>query len=125
MAKYYINYFVKIAGIMLLFCLSIHCIHAEDKGIDSLKNKLQSATAIDVIKINYELGTQFLDSLPDSAKYYFNEALTLSQHVSNDTFCARCLNKIGDLNFNSGDYKNAISNLYSALQIFERLGDKH
>lgn len=123
MTKFSMNYFVKAAG-TLLFCLSIHLGHAEKNKIDSLKNLLPGAPATEKMRINYLIGTQFLNSLPDSAMRYYHEALKLSREMHNDTFTARCLNKIGNLNYYSGEYESAIGNLYSALKIFERLRDK-
>ncbi len=123
MTKYSMNYFVGIAA-ALLFCLNIHFVYAENKEIDSLKNSIPGAPAIEKIKINYLIGSRFFNSFPDSAIQYYNEALMLSQEINNDTFAAKCLNKIGDLNFNSGEYEKAIGNLYRALKIFERYQDK-
>jgi adenylate cyclase len=124
MTKYSGNYFVKAAATVLLFCLSIHCIHAENKEIDSLKNLLPGAAALEEMKVTYLLGSKFFDSFPDSALHYYNEGLKLSQKMHNDTFTAKCLNKIGILKYNSGDYEKAIMNFYSALQLFERYEDK-
>lgn len=117
------NYFVKTAAI-LVFCLNIHPSQAERNEIDSLKNSLPGASAAEKMRINYLIGSEFLRSLPDSAMRYYNEALELSREMRNDTFTARCLNKIGTLNYNSGAYESAIGNFYSALQLFERLRDK-
>ncbi len=123
MTKYSIKYFVKTVG-CLLFCLNIHFVYADGKDIDSLKNILSDATAIEKININYKIGSEYYASLPDSAMYYFNEALRLSGVMKNDTFTAKCLNRIGVLNFNSGDYEKAIGNFFKALKIFERYQDK-
>ena len=125
MAKYSMNYYINtLAATVLLFCLSIHFTYAESNKIDSLKNSLEGAEAREKMKINYLIGTELMESLPDSAIHYYNEALKLSRQVNNDTFCARCLNKIGNLNYYSGAYEKAIDNLYSALKIFERINDK-
>jgi tetratricopeptide (TPR) repeat protein len=99
-------------------------IHAEKNDIDSLKNILPGARSEEKMRINYLIGSQFLKLLPDSAIRYYVEALKLSKEIHNDTFTARCLNKIGNLDYYSGDYEKAIGNLFSALKIFERLRDK-
>jgi adenylate cyclase len=114
------NYFTKTAGPLLFFCLSIHCIYAENKETDSLKNKLHDAPVTDKLRINYLIGSKFFSSLPDSSLRYFNEALKLSQRMLNDTMAAKCLYRIGILKYNSGDYEIAIGNLFSALKIFEK-----
>jgi tetratricopeptide (TPR) repeat protein len=117
------NYFVKIT-VSLLFCLNFHFIRAEKNDIDSLKGILPGATAAEKIKINYQIGSQFFSSLPDSSIHYFNEALRLSQEMGNDTVAGKCLYRIGILDFNSGAYEKSIANLFSALKIFERLQEK-
>jgi two-component system NtrC family sensor kinase len=123
MAKYSMNYFVKAAGV-LLFCLNIHIAHAKKNEVDSLRDILPGAPTIKKIEINYLIGSQFSGSLPDSALPYYNEGLKLSRVINNDTLVAKCLNKIGILKFNSGEYETAIRNLYSALKIFEQHLDK-
>src|SRR6185436_6602048 len=123
MAKYSINYFVKSAGIMLFCCSILHALAAQN-DIDSLRNRLHDARGIQKVEINYTIGSEFYSAFPDSATHYFQEALRLSRETGNDTFAARSLNKIGILNYNSGAYDKAISNLFSALKIFERYGDK-
>jgi adenylate cyclase len=109
---------------ILLICASIQSVHGQPTNLDSLKGILPSLPAIAQIKINYQIGTQFFDSSPDSAIQYFTIALNLSRATHNDTFAARCLNKIGGLNFNAGQYEKAIGNLFSALKIFELNLDK-
>jgi len=123
MSKYSMNYFVRTAG-AFLFCIMPQFIHAEENKIDSLKNILPGAAAIEKIQINYLIGSQFFSSFPDSAIQYYQEALKLSREQHNDTFAAKCLNKIGNLNLNAGAYEKAISNLYPALKIFEQYQDK-
>jgi adenylate cyclase len=118
------NYLIRTAGAAVLFCLGIHYLHAQNNEIDSLKKSLQHAPPEEKMKINYSIGSKLFEPFPDSAIRYFNEALKLSQQMHNDTFTARCLNKIGNLNYFSGEYEKAITNLFSALKIFERLGDK-
>jgi len=120
--KHVLKHFVATA--VILFCWFIPTfIRAEQNPIDSLKKELVKAMSTEKIKINYRLGAEFFDTLPDSAIYYYKEGLRLSREMKNDTFAAKCLNRIGILNFNAGDYEKAISNLYTALNIFERIGD--
>jgi adenylate cyclase len=118
------NYFVKAAGI-LFFSLTVFFVQASTDELDSLKNRLHSSKGIVKINLNYLIGSQYINSIPDSAIYYYGEGLELSKVLRNDTFEAKCLNKIGVLKFNSGDYETAITNLYKALKIFERYQDKN
>ena len=123
MTKYSMIFFLKTA-VGFVLCLNALLSHAQKNEIDSLRNILPSAAAVDKMNINYRIGTQFFYSLPDSAIYYFNKALSLSRTTHNDTFSAKSLSKIGILHYGSGDYPKAINNLFSALKIFERLQDK-
>ena len=121
MTKYSMNFFIRTAGFVLLFCINFHCIYAKNREIDSLKNKLGDAQALDVIKINYRIGSIFLSSSPDSALHYFNEGLKVSQRIHNDTLSAQCLNKIGILKYNSGEYETATSEFIpGAFEYFQR-----
>ncbi len=123
MSKHVIRHFVATAAI--LFCwFTPHFICAEQNPIDSLKIKLAEATSTEKIKMNYLIGAEFFDTLPDSAIYYYKEGLKLSQEMKNDSFAAKCFYRMGILNLNAGDYQEAIGNLYNALNIFERNGDK-
>lgn len=121
MPKHDLKYFGTTA--VILICCSLPAIRAEQNGIDSLKKMMVQATLPEQIKLNYLIGAEFFDTLPDSAIYYYTEGLRLSREVENDTFAAKCLIKIGTLNFNAGDYEDAVGNLYAALDIFERTGD--
>jgi len=117
------NYFGKAAGV--LFFTAFSCtVHAAMNEIDSLKTRLEHSSGIEKINFNYLIGAQYFNSNPDSAIYFYGEGLELSKELHNDTFEAKCLNKIGVLKFNSGDYETAITNLYKALKIFERYQDK-
>src|SRR5262249_28069781 len=123
MAKYSMNYFVK-GAVTLLLCLDIYFTHAQENEIDSLKSILPASSAKDKAAINYQIGALFFSAAPDSAIHYYNEALKLARVVKNDTLAAKSLNKIGILNYNSGEYETAIRNLFSALKIFEHIQDK-
>ena len=124
MTKFSMHYFVKTSGMVLLLCLRVQSLFAENREIDSLKSLLPGAPELEKIKINYLIGAEFFNTLPDSSLHYFNVGLQLSQAANNDTFTAKCLNKIGILKFNSGEYEVAIRNFFSALSVFERYQDK-
>lgn len=117
------RYFTLVTGTLLL-CLGIPPIHAQNTITDSLRNRLHQASIVQKIEINYEIGSSFFNELPDSAIYYYQEALRLAQDVHNDTLMARCLNKIGNLEFNAGDYDDAIDHIYKALNLFEQHQDQ-
>ena len=118
------RYFTLVTG-TLLFCLGIQPIHAQSTITDSLRNRLNQATTVQKIEINYKIGDSFFNELPDSAIYYYEEALRLAQVAHHDTLIARCLNKIGNLKYNSGEYDEAIDYIFKSLTLFEQLQDKY
>jgi adenylate cyclase len=122
MTKYFLIYFGKVAGTLLL-CLTGVFMHAQTNKTDSLKRVLPGATPREKMHINYLIGSAYIDLSPDSAMAYYNEALRLSRELKNDTLTARCLNKLGNIQFDAGNYEKAISNLFSALEIFQRIHD--
>ncbi|MFT3910736.1 MAG: adenylate/guanylate cyclase domain-containing protein [Ferruginibacter sp.] len=123
MAKYSMDYFVK-ATATLLLCLNIYFTNAQVNEIDSLKHILTGSSSSEQATINYQIGSLFFSSVPDSAIYFYDEALKLSRALNNDTLAAKCLNRIGILNYNAGEYEKAIGNLFSALKIFEHHKDQ-
>src|SRR5438132_1626962 len=112
------DYFVRTAWTLSL-CLNLHFVHAQSRYTDSLVKILPHASAKEKPEIIYQIGSQLFFSSPDSAMGYFNESLKLLRHAKNDTIAAKCLYRIGILNFNSGDYEKAIENFFSSLKIFE------
>ena len=121
MPKHVLKQFVVTIAILLGCVLLPIC--AQQNVIDSLKKHLEVATLPEQITINYLIAAEYFDVLPDSAIHYYTIGLRICQQTRNDTFAAKCLNRIGILNFNAGDYDLAISGLYDALKIFERTGD--
>jgi adenylate cyclase len=115
--------FILVTGTLLL-SVNAECIHAQHSTTNPLITSLHQASTVQKIKINYEIGSSYFDTLPDSAIYYFKESLGLAQDMHNDTFVARCLNKIGNLEFNAGNYDDAIDHIYTALNLFEQHKDQ-
>src|SRR5436190_10080914 len=117
------NYFVK-AVYILLVCSSAQFLYAGESDKDSLHRILRHSTETERLIIYYQLGSDLYKTLPDSALYYYTEALKLARKTENDSFTAKSLNRIGIIKFDSGDYRNAIGNFFLALKLFEQQKDK-
>ncbi|HLG33320.1 MAG TPA: tetratricopeptide repeat protein, partial [Bacteroidia bacterium] len=102
-----------------IFCLLFNFSYAQQREIDSLKILLRQAPEFEKITINYLLASKYEKSLPDTALAYYEEGLKLAENINNDTLIAKAYNSIGNLNFISGKYNEAIDYLFRALKIFE------
>lgn len=58
----------------------------------------------------------------DSARYYFNKALSLSKKYSYPDLEVRCVNNLGMYNWNRGNFKDAQGYFFKALKMNEEYG---
>jgi adenylate cyclase len=104
---------------MLVFLLLINFSAAQQYKVDSLKSQLQHASPTEKIILNYRLASSYEKSYPDTALVYYQDGLSLSNSMKNDTLIAKGLNSIGYIYFILGKYNDAIDYLFKALKIFE------
>ncbi|MCK7588952.1 response regulator [Subsaxibacter sp. CAU 1640] len=106
----------------IVFLLGITFVHSQEKGkseteslyfeIDSLKNVVRTAT-IDSIKIQnlYSIGSIFhKNAIKDSAVFYTNKGINLSQHSKIPKLQGRGYIMLGNFNLYHYDYTNAFKN---------------
>jgi serine phosphatase RsbU (regulator of sigma subunit)/TPR repeat protein len=116
-------------AVFLLFILSFSLgskIFPQDQQvIDSLKNIIDG-TKYDTnrVKLFLEIGEQYKDIIADTALYYYNEALEISENIEAKEFIARSLLLIGSTHQINGISDQAIEYLERALKISEEIGDK-
>ena len=60
----------------------------------------------------------------DSAKYYFTEALKLSQKHQFKQIETMCINNLGMFNWNRGNYDDALSYFFQSLKMYEEENDE-
>ena len=59
----------------------------------------------------------------DSAKYYFQKALKLSQKFGFEDVASRCVNNLGMVNWNSGDFQTALDYFFKSLKMDDQKGN--
>ncbi|MDA3868055.1 MAG: tetratricopeptide repeat protein [Salinivirgaceae bacterium] len=98
--------------LLFVFVLSICTTHAavisSSQKVDSL---LRSAA-------------QHIDSNPQKARQYINEALTFAEGADLQRSVANALNYLGITYYNEQQYEEAIQQFQKSLKVFFRLGDK-
>ena len=93
--------------------------------IDSLLNMIKIENQ-DTSKINIlmQVGAFYENTLPDTAYYYYNIALSVAYKINNKKFIASNLRSIGDIHFYQSAYSKALEYYAKSLKIFEQLKDK-
>jgi len=94
-------------------------------AIDSLK-MVVAVSKEDTIKIDalIALGNEYRYVQPDTALYYFNEALEISDRINALKFKAHCLRSRGIMIESQGFYDKAMAEYFKALEVFEDLGNQ-
>lgn len=116
-------------AVFLLFTLSMFlCLKALSQNqhlIDSLKNMVAS-TKYDTnrIKLLLQIGELYKNTIPDTAFYYYHEALEIAENIEEKKFIAQSLIIIGVNLQISGAYNTATEYLERALKISEEIDDK-
>ncbi|MCB0435722.1 MAG: sensor histidine kinase [Flavobacteriaceae bacterium] len=60
----------------------------------------------------------------DSAEYYFNKALKLSQEHHFKNIEVMCVNNLGMFNWNQGNYSEALNYFFQSLKMYEEQGNE-
>jgi serine phosphatase RsbU (regulator of sigma subunit) len=110
--------------LILLFSMGLQA--QDPKKIDSIKKRLnisQSDTAL--IRLNLNLGDQYEYIVPDSALYFYEQALSLSEKAGVKKFIAKCHSSIGNIHFNREAFDIALVYYQKSLNLNQELGDKN
>jgi tetratricopeptide (TPR) repeat protein len=92
--------------------------------IDSLLNQLKTALYDSSrIKILVKIGNIYTNCVPDSAKYFYDIALTISKRTDNKKYIAKTYVGIGNIYCKKGEYNKSLEIYKKALEIFEKTGD--
>ncbi|MFH1320240.1 MAG: tetratricopeptide repeat protein [Bacteroidota bacterium] len=120
--KYPVSSIFLLIALNFLYCFQTY---AENTKLDSLLNELKAAKHDTTrIKLNLKIGNEFEYNIPDSAFYYYYHGLKIAEKIKNKIFIARCLNYIGNVHINQGNYAQAIEYYQKSLKIKKELGDK-
>jgi serine phosphatase RsbU (regulator of sigma subunit)/tetratricopeptide (TPR) repeat protein len=111
--------------IALSFFLCLKAASQNLRLIDSLKNVVASARDdTNKVKLFYTLGEQYRYTIIDTAIYYYQQALDISEKIDSKKFTAQCLIAVGANLQRNGLSDKAIECLERALSISEEIGDK-
>ncbi len=124
---------------LLLLSASHNGLKAQNRHIiDSLQNQLKKFDAfrkelgsnspplVDTTKANllYNLTLQYWANVPDTATYYDQNLLTLSQHIGYQKGIGNAYNGMGLINMQTKNYAVSLSNYKKAIQVRTEIGDK-
>lgn len=110
-----------IAGYFL--CAGVFCA-AQSSAIDSLEQQLAFATEAAIrVDILNNLSNRYLAYQPAKARFYANEALTLSRSTGYRHGEILALNRIGEYEFRQSNYVLAIERTTESLKLAEQLQD--
>jgi tetratricopeptide (TPR) repeat protein len=114
----------KFTFLLILAC-NFQFAPAQNTETDSLK-KLLIITKEDTTRVLVLEGLSyaFHFSYPDTALQYALEGLRLAQEINYPAGEAYCINALGNIYFNTGNYPRALEMYLQALKIRERLNDQ-
>ncbi len=130
----------KILSLVSIFFSLLNYSFAQDQHyIDSLEtllrnhnariieSKIKSPSLNDTIAANIlnELSTVYWYNNPDTALYYANQSLTLSERIGFKKGIGNAFNSLGIVHTNKGDYLLALEFHKKSLKIKEEVGDKN
>ncbi len=110
--------------IIILSIFLIFFLFADDSVIDSLKNKIKTATGKEKIHLLNELGKTYWGIDSEKTFKYSNQALKLSEKKNYKKGIAQSLNNIGVGHYFLGDYDTALEYFLQSLALREEIGDK-
>jgi len=108
----------------LLFLMS-QFVFCQQETIDSLRQRLKSANLSDTVKIDVlnRLGVVYLNSQPDSALVFANEAMNLSKDIGYQRGMAEANTSLGARIRDQGSLSGALEYLIKALDIYKNIND--
>lgn len=112
--------------LLIIASCSLRTISAQNENTaDSLKNELKAYKQDTVAaKILLKLSTYYLDTNLDTAFYYANQSLLLSEQIAYKKGIGSAYQSLGWITHQKGDYLAAIELNKKALEIKEAKGDK-
>src|ERR1035441_4183443 len=131
--------FLILALITFHFSLfTFHCEAQNQHQVDSLSDALKKHDAAKkqlgskapamydttAAKILIKLSEAYWGNNPDTAMYYANQCLALSEQIGYKKGIGNAYNSMGNINKDKGDYLPAMELHKKALKIREEIGDK-
>lgn len=123
------NYILFIISIYQLFFCNVY---SQTTIPDSLFNEINKAEKIcpqpcpndsNIAILFLKIGDFFENENPDTAKYFYKQALKVSKSIKNPKYEAKSLLYIGYIFENKGDYLQPLNYYYTAIKILIPLND--
>ncbi len=116
----------KINFTFLILMMFMNATFAMNAKIDSLKNIIHTANISDSLKIEamISLGVEYKYVKPDTAKKYFNRALSEAEKTQIILLQAKANNGMGGVNYILGAYDFSLDYFYRAQQLYKNIGHK-
>jgi signal transduction histidine kinase/TPR repeat protein len=95
--------------------------NAKKAELDVKTLSLYDTTAANILS---ELASEYWNSNPDTAMYYTNQCLTLSEQIGYKKGIGRAYHSIGVIHYNRSDYLSALDFYEKSLKNGEESGDK-
>jgi len=112
--------------IFLIFFLSLYGLqmtHANSSGIDSLLQKVNTATDSEKVFLFSNISKMYLDFSLSSGMEYALKALSLADSLGNKHLIAEAYNRLGTVYYFLNNYEKAIFYIIQSLKIREDLDD--
>ena len=113
----------KLLFTSLFFCLFILVTYSQNKNLDSLKSLVILQNGKEKFNTLLEISTIYSGINLDSAKYFTNKAVEISNKINNDSLKIKALVSLGFRNFESGNYEKTIKNFDEALPLIKTIKD--
>jgi serine phosphatase RsbU (regulator of sigma subunit)/Tfp pilus assembly protein PilF len=121
------NALLRLMVMILILSISLCSkLLSQDRQLtDSLRNALTAADYdTNKVKLFIELGELYRNSLPDTAFYYYHEALAVAENIKSRKFIVQTCIVIGANLEKQGSPDSALVYLEKALRISNEIGDK-
>ena len=119
---------VRIIGVLIIAVLLLtdSVIAKNQIKADSLKQVISKHKKNDTIQIEnlLKLGDQYEYLNHDTAIYYYRKALEIAEKTNEKRFASKCLNYLGIIYENTGDYSKSIDFYLQAIRINTEIGNR-
>ena len=121
-----INVFMRFIFVAVFFiCISFPDTAKDNQELDSLVQLMNHQTT-DSLKIQslFEIGKKYINNNPDTARYFYQEALQLAKRNELNSLVAKSYRSVGNTYFFQSLYDSANAQYAEALRLYMQLNDQ-